>query len=213
MSYFTKLNEELIREDGYIDVTLLCKIGGKEFKHWKENKTTKLYIKSASQIYNLDESELIETGKGKNYHSWVHPIIATNIAQWISSEFAVHISKWIEDWKKANIINENEYNNKLENIKGDKNNEQKEKEIQEKLYEKLGGIKEYETKYGNIDLLTESEVIEIKIHENWKHGLGQLLVYSNEIKNKKLRLHLFDGKKEEDIINICKVYNINVSWE
>ena len=89
----------------------------------------------------------------------------------------------------------------------------KEREIQERLYQELGGVKEYKTINGYVDLLTDNELIEIKIHENWKHGLGQILAYRTELRNHKLRLHLFDGEPDKNIENVCNEYNIIVTWE
>ena len=115
----------------------------------------------------------------------------------------------IEEWKE----NKEKYNYELENIKEDNDNDEIEKDIQNRLYKELGGIKEYETKSGKIDLLTNNELIEIKLHDNWKQGLGQLLVYNEYITNHNMRLHLFDGKKTDEIINICNKFNIIVTWE
>jgi hypothetical protein len=44
-----KNNTELsipVSKDGYVNVTKLCKAGGKEYKHWKENKESEAVIKA-----------------------------------------------------------------------------------------------------------------------------------------------------------------------
>ena len=55
----------------------------------------------------------------------------------------------------------------------------------------MGGTKEVKTPAGNIDLLTPTHIIEVKIAHNWKHGLGQLLAYSEYFPYYAKRLHLF----------------------
>jgi hypothetical protein len=110
-----KLNEPytvVCREsDGYINVTNLCKAGGKMFHAWRRLAKTKKIIqlltnKIESECHNSLEKgflspELIYTGTGvKNIknsvnETWVHPKIAINIAQWISPEFDIQVTDWI----------------------------------------------------------------------------------------------------------------------
>ena len=55
---------------------------------------------------------------------------------------------------------------------------QVELEFSKKLAEKLGGKTEYANPAGRIDVLTSDFVIEVKVAHNWKHAIGQALVYS-----------------------------------
>lgn len=48
------------------------------------------------------------------------------------------------------------------------------------------------TNTGYIDILTPREIIEIKVLQEWKYGVGQLLTYQQAFPNRKLRLHLFE---------------------
>jgi hypothetical protein len=43
----------------------------------------------------------------------------------------------------------------------------------------LGGVLEFTLEAGRIDVLTESAVVEVKQAYNWKHALGQVLVYGS----------------------------------
>jgi hypothetical protein len=83
-------------EDGYINVTNLCKAGGKQFKHWKSLKRTKAFLKALSNEVGNPTSLLIkyQTGYGSAQATWVHPQVAINIAQWISPIFDVKVSAW-----------------------------------------------------------------------------------------------------------------------
>jgi hypothetical protein len=85
------------REDGYINITNLCKAGGKKFNHWNTLDRTKAYLKVLSNDTGIPASLLVthQTGLGSNQATWVHPYVAINIAQWISPQFDVKISSWI----------------------------------------------------------------------------------------------------------------------
>jgi hypothetical protein len=86
-------------EDGYINVTNLCKAGGKQFKHWKSIQKTKAFLRVLSTEVGIPTSGLININKGGNDKNkqctWVHPQIAINIAQWISPQFDVKVSGWV----------------------------------------------------------------------------------------------------------------------
>jgi hypothetical protein len=84
-------------EDGYIDITNLCKAGGKKFNDWNRLDKTKNYLNVLSIETGIPVSILFTVGSGsKNItHTWSHPQIAINIAQWISPEFDVLVSKWV----------------------------------------------------------------------------------------------------------------------
>jgi hypothetical protein len=85
-------------EDGYINVTNLCKAGGKQFKHWKSLEKTKAFTRVLSSAVGIPTAELIKLGTGSKYensHTWVHPQVAINIAQWISPQFDVKVSAWV----------------------------------------------------------------------------------------------------------------------
>jgi len=85
------------REDGYINITNLCKAGGKLFGHWNSLDRTRAYLKALSSDIGITISELIthQTGSGSEQKTWVHPYVAINIAQWISPQFDAKISSWI----------------------------------------------------------------------------------------------------------------------
>jgi len=89
----------ILREDGYINLTQLCKAGDKEFKHWKENKNTKTFLQALSASVGIPTVDLInyETGSNENRSSWGHRLVAIEIARWISPEFGVKIIKWTDE--------------------------------------------------------------------------------------------------------------------
>lgn len=90
----------LAREgDNYINATQLCQAGGKLFGHWKALDSTKEFMTSISRRKNIPEVELLDVKRGNSTKftqgSWVHPLLAINLAQWISADFAVQVTEWI----------------------------------------------------------------------------------------------------------------------
>ena len=85
------------KEDGYINLTALCKAGKKELKEWKRNSKTEAFLHVLFSTVGIPTFELLKQNTGGNgqRHFWGHPQVAINIAQWISPEFDVQVSKWI----------------------------------------------------------------------------------------------------------------------
>jgi hypothetical protein len=88
---------EYREEDGYINITNLCKAGGKMFNNWNQNNKTKRFLEVFSSTTGIPVIELAKQEKGgnRNRHTWSHPQVAINIAQWISPEFDVMVSRWV----------------------------------------------------------------------------------------------------------------------
>lgn len=85
-----------------------------------------------------------------------------------------------------------------------------------RLQSSLGGEAEVATQAGNIDLLTESELIEIKHIKQWKAAIGQLLIYGFYYPTHTLRLHLFGECKDSTFSFIqghCTRLGIQVTRE
>ncbi|WP_193200223.1 hypothetical protein [Nostoc sp. MG11] len=66
-----------------------------------------------------------------------------------------------------------------------------EQRMSNKLAGILGGIREASNPSGRVDVLTKLYVIEVKKACNWKHGIGQALVYQFYYPDKKAVLFLF----------------------
>ncbi|MEC4816442.1 MAG: hypothetical protein SAK29_24715 [Scytonema sp. PMC 1069.18] len=85
-----------------------------------------------------------------------------------------------------------------------------------RLHQELSGQTEVVTAVGRIDLLTDTEVIEIKDISDWKGALGQLLAYSAFFPNHSKRIHLF-GKPDLTKLALaqgtCAEFNITVTFE
>jgi hypothetical protein len=80
----------------------------------------------------------------------------------------------------------------------------------------LGGQTEVQTVDGRIDILTATEIIEVKTARNWKHALGQILVYGKHYPYHQKRIHLYGNISEDSLqkaILICRSHNVLVTRE
>jgi hypothetical protein len=87
--------------------------------------------------------------------------------------------------------------------------------VRDRLQAQLGGKVEAYTKFGLIDLLTETELIEIKIVNRWKDAIGHILAKSEKYPNHQKRLHLFGYQEPilENIEEVCDRLGIRVTFE
>ncbi len=92
--------------------------------------------------------------------------------------------------------------------------------IADRLAKDLRGQVEIAVPDGTIDVLTSTEIIEVKAARDWKSGLGQLLVYSFYYPRKERRLHLFTRNNKDaimlrkDVIAAhCQRFEVKVTWE
>lgn len=92
----------------------------------------------------------------------------------------------------------------------------KESDYSRKLSVSLNGKREISTLAGNIDILTQTEVIEVKTVSMWKAALGQVLVYGTFYPSHKKRIHLY-GETQESFLEMvrqcCSKFNVVVTWE
>ena len=95
----TPVNQRVM--DGYINATEMCKAAGKQFHDYRRLNSTDDYLEALSPVTGIPVTGLIQTIRGGTPEfqgTWVHPHVATNLAQWLSPKFAVQVSLWIADW-------------------------------------------------------------------------------------------------------------------
>lgn len=92
---------------------------------------------------------------------------------------------------------------------------QPEKAVRDRLHAQLGGKVEAYTRWGLIDLLTATELIEVKIVSHWKDAIGHLIAKSRKYPNHTKRLHLFGYEEPclEHIEDVCNNCEIRVTFE
>ena len=99
-------------------------------------------------------------------------------------------------------------------------NRVKESAIRDDLLSVVGGEKEVETPSGFIDVLSASEVIEVKYYKQWKAGFGQVLAYQTYYPRLAKRLHLFSHIGDTDTLkyfalatSVCQPHGVKVTFE
>jgi hypothetical protein len=86
----------------------------------------------------------------------------------------------------------------------------------DRLAQQLKGQKEVQTPVGRIDVLTKTEIIELKNVKNWKAAIGQVKCYGQYYPNHRLRVHLFGEIRASQLLKIQSAYareNIRLTWE
>lgn len=98
------------RDDGWFNATEAAAKFGKRVDHWLENKETKDYIKALCKRHgaNTRNSGYLQTKRGAQGGTWLHPKLAVAFARWLDPDFAVWCDEQIDrlirskdDWRKA----------------------------------------------------------------------------------------------------------------
>ncbi|MEM8720233.1 MAG: hypothetical protein AAGE84_13135 [Cyanobacteria bacterium P01_G01_bin.39] len=101
--------------------------------------------------------------------------------------------------------------------KAKNNKRQTEKVVRDRLALTIAGSRiEVSTESGRIDILTPSEIIEVKQVRRYKHAMGQITSYSYYYPQHMRRIHLFgkvSSKQRKLIIQECFTANITVTFE
>ena len=86
-----------MREDGYINVTLIAKACGKRIDNWIRRKETKQLINYISKLPQNEEVNIIDIKEGKYGGTYYHPDFAIPFAQWCSPTLAIQVSRWTRE--------------------------------------------------------------------------------------------------------------------
>jgi len=85
------------------------------------------------------------------------------------------------------------------------------------LHRQVGGQIEVELPDGGrIDILTATELIEVKAARNWRHALGQVLDYGKYYPYHQKRIHLFGKLPAMGLLEIrqsCQDHGVKVTWK
>ena len=71
-------------KDGYINATAMCRSAGRQFGHYRENKTTNEFLIELSAAIGIPITELVQSVIGGDplyQGTWVHPQVAINVGQ------------------------------------------------------------------------------------------------------------------------------------
>jgi hypothetical protein len=119
-----------MREDGYVNATLLCKAAGKRIDNWMRLTGTKKIIKELYRSLTCEETDLISIIQGGNdklsQGTYLHSDLGIQLAQWISPSFAIQVSRWTRELllfgkvelgqEKSNKELEEKFNEKIQSL-------------------------------------------------------------------------------------------------
>lgn len=76
-----------------------------------------------------------------------------------------------------------------------------------------GGRKEVACSGGFVDIVTDTEIIEVKRGCNWKAALGQVMVYGEDFPGRRKRVHLFEDSMQNFLLAFatCERFNVVVT--
>lgn len=193
--------------DGFVSATKLCQSAGKQWSNYKEVGRNIAFLKALGRATALPVDVLVQsTVTGPNHKSgtWVHPYIATHLAMWISTEFEIKIAKWIGQARQQIFHMNEDFESSLATLKARTGQEMVEACVRDRLAEREGGQVEVVCEHGIIDVLTPSDVIEVKRSNKYLHALGQILGYSESYPKHKKRVHLIMDSNEEELVSKAK---------
>lgn len=90
--------------DGYVNATALCKAGGRKWRDWHVNKDSKMLIDHIALKVGIPAFKLIESSRGRNGQTWVHPDIAIDLAQWIGVDFKYAVIQLVKNEIKEHLL-------------------------------------------------------------------------------------------------------------
>jgi hypothetical protein len=132
------------REDGYISATDICQASGKRMNNWLRLKSTEEYLEALSDdlgipvvgtnthcadsditnyLIEINKSYLIEINVGgslENNGSWVHRLVAIELAGWCSVRLRIQCNKWVEELlTKGYVIKSDVTSEQLEDLQAE----------------------------------------------------------------------------------------------
>jgi hypothetical protein len=182
-----------------------------EVTHWHGNAVPRTGI---VLDYNTIETLLENKLDGTSYRTFLVLQKAIRMRVQISADEIMQQAS-ISRSAYSNAINKLADLNLLPDWCSIKRKKHPERDVRDRLQSQLGGVAEAYTKYGLIDLLTETELIEVKAVDRWKDAIGHIVAKSEKYPTHKKRLHLFGPEAPilEHIESICDRLNIQVTYE
>ena len=98
--------------DGYINATKMVAGTGRFWNNYFENKETTNVLNEISDntgipaISGVDTRGLVDSRRGRNGGTWVHPRVAIHFAGWISPKFAAAVTDVVDRYTKGEVTTE-----------------------------------------------------------------------------------------------------------
>ena len=217
---FAGIPDNLIRSDGFVHFQKFCSMAGKGAQ---DVKLSKNFVSFKTLLEEeIGGQATITTDDGS---IWIHPRLADFVASRADVAFFVKVTGWLERAKAMSARIREEHAHALARIKASDGKGDLEKRVRDRLAEEIDGEIEYpvDSTTAWIDIVTESELIEVKRALNSTHvaqALGQILNYSYRVGgDRKMRVHVFGTEQElvkscdANLIRLFKDQNIRVTQE
>lgn len=86
----------IMRDNGYVNATKLCRESGKEFEEWYQSELAKEYVKLVGEDVGVSVESLrieVEDGEEELRGTYVHPKLIVILAMWADVEYALFVGK------------------------------------------------------------------------------------------------------------------------
>jgi KilA-N domain len=97
--------------DGYCNATAMCRAYQKEFWDWQDlpdvNRHLVAISKETDLLVQSPENPgigLIQIRRGRYGGTWVHPLVAVELARWLDPDFGVRVNRWWLDWARGRPV-------------------------------------------------------------------------------------------------------------
>lgn len=130
--------------------------------------------------------------------------------------YFVNTTKRVSHNKKYYLVSQTAYQELLNRRRYVKKIGSPERNVCERLSKELKGEREVCLENGKrVDILTETEIIEVKNYKGMLGAVGQILYYGRYYPKKTKVIHLFghDGKRDEEYESMCEDLGIKVRYE
>lgn len=97
---YSELLSDNTRADDYVNATALCKAFGKEFKAFMKLVSIKELIE---KLDGASKKPHVRTKAGRTFETYVHPLIAIELASWLSVDFKVVVLETFQRYLEGDL--------------------------------------------------------------------------------------------------------------
>lgn len=93
LDYSSLVNQNRREPDNYVCATQWSKTFGKQWRDYKESARCKKVSTALAKKLDVRNSDIIQTKRGRDSETWVHPVIAVDFAEWLSTDFGIFVKE------------------------------------------------------------------------------------------------------------------------
>jgi hypothetical protein len=195
----------------FVNMNELCRRAGTRWHDFNRRRDWRWAVDELCNRMGCMPTDLIHVSKGgmEDDKTCAHPRVATLGGLFLSKQFKVDATGWIEEWKYAQPSEDapHTWEQALREIRADAGNRMREARVRDALKAKEGGNTEVKTSHGRyVDVLTSTEVIEVKCARHATAALGQVLDYALDWPLRTPRVHLFGTARELAALSMQRLH-------